>query len=168
MTATKLPELLPCPWCGRAYDGEPVVSEGSTFRWRKVEGCCTDGPEVRHDTLTHDQVAAEVESTAAAITAWNTRATTSTKLPELPEPGAYSSGGYALPFYTADQLRAYGDEREAYGRATAPAGLSDGENPPLPSCWTGSPVTVTWAEDGETSTREVYTAEQMVAYRRLP
>ena len=68
------------------------------------------------------------------------------------------------PTQRAAKVAAWADRLEAL----APAGLSDGENPPLPSCWTGSPVTVTWAEDGETSTREVYTAEQMVAYRRLP
>jgi hypothetical protein len=38
------------------------------------------------------------------------------------------------------------------------------ELPELPMCWSGSPVTVTWAEDGETTTREVYTADQMRAY----
>src|SRR5690606_265749 len=40
----------------------------------KVDGCCADGPEVRHDTMADDQVAAEVESRAAAIAAWNRRA----------------------------------------------------------------------------------------------
>lgn len=38
--------------------------------------------------------------------------------------------------------------------------------PPLPECWSGSPVTITWKEDGETTTREVYTADQMRAYAR--
>ena len=66
-------KLLPCPWCGEAL-ASVSVSEGSTFRWRKVGGCCADGPEVRHDTMADDQVAAEVESRAKAITAWNTRA----------------------------------------------------------------------------------------------
>lgn len=64
--------LLPCPWCGCAMD-DPLVTEGSTFRWRKVSGCCADGPEVRHDTMAEDQAAAELESRAAAIAAWNTR-----------------------------------------------------------------------------------------------
>jgi hypothetical protein len=36
----------------------------------------------------------------------------------------------------------------------------------LPKCWSGSPVTVTWAEDGETTTREVWSEPQVqkVAY----
>ncbi|MBO9717474.1 MAG: hypothetical protein J7507_11880 [Pseudoxanthomonas sp.] len=64
--------LLPCPWCG--YELREVsVSEGSTFRWRKVDGCCTDGPEVRHDTMADDQAAAEAESRQRAIDAWNNR-----------------------------------------------------------------------------------------------
>ena len=66
-------DLLPCPWCGEK-PASVSVSEGSTFRWRKVDGCCADGPEVRHDTMADDQVAAEVESRAAAIAAWNRRA----------------------------------------------------------------------------------------------
>jgi hypothetical protein len=66
-------ELLPCPWCGEKL-ARVSVSEGSTFRWRKVDGCCTDGPEVRHDTMADDQAAAEAESRAAAIAAWNRRA----------------------------------------------------------------------------------------------
>jgi hypothetical protein len=65
--------LLPCPWCGARME-RVSVTEGSTFRWRKVDGCCTDGPEVRHDTLAADQAAAEVNSRALAIAAWNTRA----------------------------------------------------------------------------------------------
>ena len=64
--------LLPCPWCGA--DPNPAVIEGSTFRWRMVTGCCTDGPEVRHDTLAANQQAAEVDSRLRAIAAWNTRA----------------------------------------------------------------------------------------------
>ena len=53
---------------------------------------------------------------------------TATKLPELPVAvttiGPCMFGGepsVVTPVYTADQLRAYGDEREAYGRATAHA-----------------------------------------------
>ena len=65
--------LLPCPWCGEELTAVRV-SEGSTFRWRKVDGCCTDGPEVRHDTMADDQAAAEIDSTSRAIAAWNTRA----------------------------------------------------------------------------------------------
>ena len=65
-------ELKPCPWCGEKLTGVSV-SEGSTFRWRKVDGCCTDGPEVRHDTMADDQAAAEIDSTRRAIEAWNTR-----------------------------------------------------------------------------------------------
>lgn len=40
----------------------------------------------------------------------------------------------------------------------------DIEYPPLPRCWSGSPVTVTWAEDGEQTTREVYSSDQMHEY----
>jgi hypothetical protein len=65
--------LLPCPWCGCELSSVSV-SEGSTFRWRKVDGCCTDGPEVRHDTMADDQAAAEADSEERAIEAWNNRA----------------------------------------------------------------------------------------------
>lgn len=65
-------ELKPCPWCGEKLTSVSV-SEGSTFRWRKVDGCCTDGPEVRHDTMADDQAAAEIDSTRRAIAAWNHR-----------------------------------------------------------------------------------------------
>jgi len=64
--------VLPCPWCGDPLT-EAIVQEGSTFRWRKVSGCCADGPEVRRNTMTDDQAAAEIESHAKAIAAWNTR-----------------------------------------------------------------------------------------------
>lgn len=74
MTMTNDEALLPCPWCGETMRLPPSVTEGSTFRWRKVDGCCGDGPEVRHDTMAEDQSAAEVESRAAAIAAWNERA----------------------------------------------------------------------------------------------
>lgn len=72
--------LLPCPWCG----GQVVesVSEGSTFRWRKFDGCCADGPEVRHNTTADDQAAAEVESRAKAIAAWNERVTPPAAAPD--------------------------------------------------------------------------------------
>ena len=63
--------MKPCPWCGGGVG--PVVEEGARFRWRRVTGCCADGPEVRHDTMADDQAAAEVESRAAAIAAWNNR-----------------------------------------------------------------------------------------------
>jgi hypothetical protein len=72
MTTDK--EMLPCPWCGQPLTEANVV-QGSTFRWRSVEGCCTEGPEVRHDTMATDQAAAEADSRARAIEAWNTRAT---------------------------------------------------------------------------------------------
>ena len=63
-----------CPWCGN-YLSEPLtVIEGSTHRWRCVQGCCTDGPEIRHDTMAKDQEAAEQESRRKAIEAWNQRA----------------------------------------------------------------------------------------------
>jgi hypothetical protein len=68
------PDLLPCPWCGQEMFGLISVVHGSTFRWRRVNGCCTDGPEVRHDTMAEDQKAAEIQSRADAIAAWNTRA----------------------------------------------------------------------------------------------
>jgi hypothetical protein len=66
-------DLAPCPWCGMELTGEPHVREGSTFRWRLLSGCCTDGPEIRHDTMADDQAAAEVDSTQRAIDAWNQR-----------------------------------------------------------------------------------------------
>ena len=65
--------IKPCPWCGESLK-EARVIEGSTFRWRALQGCCTDGPEVRHDTMADDQAAAEEDSTKRAIEAWNTRA----------------------------------------------------------------------------------------------
>jgi hypothetical protein len=61
-----------CPWCGQKME-RAIVSEGSTFRWRKVDGCCADGPEIRHDTMADDQEAAEVDSRRRAIEAWNDR-----------------------------------------------------------------------------------------------
>lgn len=67
--------LEPCPFCGRELD-TASVSQGSTFRWRKLDGCCVDGPEVRHDTMAQDQTAAENDSRSRAIKAWNTRAIT--------------------------------------------------------------------------------------------
>ena len=72
-TSTSEPTLLPCPWCGQAME-RPDVRETSTFRWRAVMGCCTSGPEIRHDTMADDQAAAEVDSRVRAIEAWNTRA----------------------------------------------------------------------------------------------
>lgn len=65
--------MLPCPWCGDPL-ASVSVSEGSTFRWRRAQGCCTDGPEVHHDTMADDQQAAEVDSRRRAIEAWNSRA----------------------------------------------------------------------------------------------
>ena len=67
--------VLPCPFCG---DNKPTVFEGSTFRWRVAvcNNCGAYAPEVRHDTLAEDQKQAGIESDAAAITAWNTRAAT--------------------------------------------------------------------------------------------
>lgn len=66
-------KLKPCPWCGGALQEARVV-EGDTFRWRKLQGCCTDGPEVHIDTLADDRVGAEERAAQAAIDAWNTRA----------------------------------------------------------------------------------------------
>ena len=57
----KARELLPCPWCGEELS-VASVSEGSTFRWRRVDGCCTDGPEVRHNTMADDQEAHQLSS----------------------------------------------------------------------------------------------------------
>lgn len=58
-----------------------------------------------------------------------------------------------------------------YADATPPAGGGDAEVElpvlqDLPKCWSGSPITVTWAEDGETTTREVWSEPQVqkVAY----
>lgn len=72
-------ELKPCPWCGSKMESGTEVIEGSTFRWRRVVGCCTDGPEVRHDTMADDQQAAEADSRARAIAEWNTRPAAPTK-----------------------------------------------------------------------------------------
>lgn len=66
-------KLEPCPFCGGEIP-EALVIEGSTFRWRRVAGCCVDGPEVRHDTMADDQEAAELGSKQRAIQAWNSRA----------------------------------------------------------------------------------------------
>lgn len=77
-------KLLPCPWCGHNIETITVI-EGSTFRWRQVSGCCTDGPEVRHATMDHDQQHAEADSRARAILAWNTRSAQTTPDPRLDE-----------------------------------------------------------------------------------
>ena len=74
--------MKPCPWCGGEVG--PVVEEGARFRWRRVTGCCADGPEVRHDTMADDQAAAEVESRQRAIDAWNNRATQPVATEEQP------------------------------------------------------------------------------------
>ena len=71
--------LLPCPFCG-GYLKYSTVVEGSTYRWRRVQGCCTDGPEVRHETMARDQQAAEADSQRRAIEAWNTRSAPLTPL----------------------------------------------------------------------------------------
>ena len=63
-------ELKPCPWCGGTPSG--AVIHGSTFRWRRVEGCCVDGPEVRHVPTT-DGTDAEADSRRRAIASWNDR-----------------------------------------------------------------------------------------------
>ena len=73
--------MKPCPWCGNTPS--PTVVEGSTFRWRQVRGCCTPGPEVRHDTMTDDQAAAEIESTQRALAAWDERAPLDTVLSQV-------------------------------------------------------------------------------------
>lgn len=64
-------ELLPCPFCGGDVSSETEV--GSTFRWRRVAGCCTPGPEVRQDTTAKDAAAATMDAHNRAIAAWNTR-----------------------------------------------------------------------------------------------
>ena len=56
-------ELKPCPWCGGTPSG--AVIHGSTFRWRRVEGCCVDGPEVRH-VPTRDTYDAAVDAAREA------------------------------------------------------------------------------------------------------
>ena len=63
--------LRPCPWCGG--QPHPAVVRGSTFRWRQLAGCCTPGPEVRHDTLAEDQDKAELDSAGRARAEWNRR-----------------------------------------------------------------------------------------------
>ena len=67
--------LVPCPFCGDSLT-DVYVSEGTTFSWRKVDGCCADGPEVRHDTISDDQEEAERVSRQRAIDAWNHRVLT--------------------------------------------------------------------------------------------
>lgn len=78
--------LLPCPFCGGAVAGDVV--EGSSFRWRRVSGCCTDGPEIRHNTLAQDQAEAEAESRTRAIAAWNTRQTVVSNNTHSPTPSS--------------------------------------------------------------------------------
>lgn len=93
-------ELLPCPWCGSDIT-EVSVSNGSTFRWRKIDGCCTDGPEVRHDTISEDQESAEIESRRRAIEAWNRR----TALREVPE------GYVIMPVACTEEMEGAYDEK---------------------------------------------------------
>lgn len=64
--------VAPCPFCGEEMNSV-TVEQGSTPRWRRVVGCCADGPEIRHDTMNQDQLLAETESSIKAIKAWNTR-----------------------------------------------------------------------------------------------
>jgi hypothetical protein len=108
-----LEKLEPCPWCGERL-ASLTVSEGSTFRWRKVDGCCTDGPEIRHDTMADDQAAAEIDSTQRAITAWNTRPALLRDagdgwraIESAPRDGTkvlLCHSGYAHPFYDRDRM----------------------------------------------------------------
>lgn len=89
MSAERPPEhAAPCPWCGGRL-AAVTVSEGSTFRWRKVDGCCADGPEVRHDTMAGDQVAAEADSRRRAIEAWNHRAAPAEQPGQVFRPAGY-------------------------------------------------------------------------------
>jgi hypothetical protein len=98
-------ELAPCPWCGDELAGVSV-SEGSTFRWRKVDGCCADGPEVRHDTMADDQAAAEVDSRARAIAAWNRRTPGWRPISEdLGWPEGVAFVAEVMPDWTSMQLR---------------------------------------------------------------
>jgi Lar family restriction alleviation protein len=62
----------PCPFCAET---SVTVEEGTTFRWRIAvcNACGAQGPEVRHDTLAKDRVAAATESNYRAIKAWNVR-----------------------------------------------------------------------------------------------
>lgn len=98
MTVAK---LKPCPWCGEALQEARVV-DGDTFRWRKLQGCCTDGPEVHIDTLADDRVAAEERAAQAAIDAWNTRAPQWQPIESAPKDGTRlmlwdsRAGGYAV------------------------------------------------------------------------
>ena len=72
--------VLPCPWCGNALTGV-TVNEGTTQQWRKVVGCCADGPEVRFvfpgasssGSRAAAFLAAEQDARKRAIEAWNTR-----------------------------------------------------------------------------------------------
>lgn len=79
-------ELKPCPWCGGRLK-EGLVLEGETFRWRRVQGCCTDGPEVRVNTLSDDREEAEREARAQAYAAWNTRAPQWQSIESAPKDG---------------------------------------------------------------------------------
>lgn len=148
--------LEPCPWCGEPM-AHVVVIEGSTFRWRKVQGCCTDGPEVRHDTLAKDQKAAEADSRARAIATWNRRAPRleAAAVPEL------SYGDTMRLAVKAGLLESY-DERRFGGYAAGGAELMRfaslvrsvpvGE---VPDGWVesntlppdGTPVLLRWPDD---------------------
>lgn len=108
-------ELLPCPWCGGKIEGN--VSEGSTFRWRKVDGCCTDGPEVRHNTTAPDQGIAEHESRIAAINAWNTRAATAAKDAEITHERWLREQAENRCVAVEDQREALREERDALRKA---------------------------------------------------
>ena len=122
--------MKPCPWCGGEVG--PVVEEGARFRWRRVTGCCAEGPEVRHDTMADDQAAAEVESRAAAIAAWNNRPVEDTLRAQLEAAEAEVSGMRARMFYLATDGCVEGFvhvNRDVYDFASEMAELAAREEP---------------------------------------
>ncbi len=68
----KWPALLPCPFCGKKLE-DLSMTDGSTFRWIEVHGCCGWTNEIRRANSYHENMFIQEHADEAAAQ-WNTRA----------------------------------------------------------------------------------------------
>ena len=130
--------------------------------------------------LTDDELANAVflRASSAYLTAAKDRIRwLSRRLVEATTPAALKGGEdrmaikllVAAGFVTEDKANEALNIAHGFAPGPLPATPAGGggelpELPPLPMCWTGSPVSVTWAEDGEVTTREVWSESQVRKY----